>query len=238
MDKKRKKGMNITGVLAAVLLFLLLGVIGALMLFIPDMRLLYFCYVAGGICLAYGALLLIRYFAKKEYENIANYDFSIGLITLILGVVTLVRAEEVEQIIFLYLGLMILVEGVILLQHTVQMKSMRGIWMFTFLCATVFIIFAMLVLLNIQNFYVTYPTVFYGGLLAVGVLGLLSQGIVAIRSGKYQKEEAEKRHRNQMEEDTYDLMHAKDLDVIEEQKETKKEQEVTSQTDGDVASQE
>ena len=205
--KNEKTRVHITGVLAPVLLFLLLGVIGALMLFVPNMKLLYFCYVAGGIFLAYGALLVIRYFVKKEYEIVSNYDFSIGLILLVLGIISMIRAADVEQILSIYLGLMILIEGVILLQHTVQMKEMRGVWGVTFIFSIIFIGFSIVTLLNIDDFPTTQPDVFYGSL-----LGIISQIFVAIRSRKYLQEEELKRMQNQREEDEYDLLHAKRVD--------------------------
>ncbi len=186
---KEKQNFNLSGVLAAVLLFLLLGIIGGCMLFVPEMKLIYFCYVVGGVFLAYGTLLFIRYFAKKEYELVSNYDFSAGLLIFILGMLTLIRAEEVSGIISVYLGIMVLVEGIILLQHTIQIKNMQGIWWVTLVLSTIMILFSFLVLLNIQDFMKDYSGFFFGFLFVIGILGIISQILVAVRTVRYRKAE-------------------------------------------------
>ena len=144
MEKEEKKSKsNLAGTLGAILVFVLLILIGALMLFMPDMKLIYFCYVAGGFFLAWGLWLIIRYFGKKEYKVVANYDFSIGTLVTILGVCTLVRAVDVSKVIYIYIGIMILVEAVIMLQHSIQLKSMNGsLWTLNLFFSIVFTVFS------------------------------------------------------------------------------------------------
>ena len=189
MEKTNNKNRsNISGVLAAVLLFLLLGIVGGCMIFVPDMQMIYFCYIAGGVFLTYGSYLVIRYFAKKEYEMVSNYHFSVGLLILIMALVTLIRAEEVVQIITIYLGIMVLVEGVILLQHTIQMKHMQGTWWLTLVFATVLIVFSILMLLAEESVLNDYANAFYVFLFSIGIIGVISQIVVAIQTNRYHRE--------------------------------------------------
>lgn len=203
MEKEEKKSKsNLAGTLGAILVFVLLILIGALMLFMPDMKLIYFCYVAGGFFLAWGLWLIIRYFGKKEYKVVANYDFSIGTLVTILGVCTLVRAVDVSKVIYIYIGIMILVEAVIMLQHSIQLKSMNGsLWTLNLFFSIVFIIFSVVILLDAFSIVEKYSFIMYVGLLVIGVLGIFSQIAVAVRNNKYTKEQELSKSRTLDDED-------------------------------------
>ncbi len=189
MNEEKKSKSNLAGTLGAILVFVLLILIGSLMLFAPDMKLQYFCYVAGGFFLAWGLWLVIRYFGKREYKIVANYDFSIGTLATILGVCTLVRASDVASVIYIYIGIMILVEAVIMLQHSIQLKSMNGsLWTLNLFISLVFILFSVVILLDLFSIVEKYSVILYGGLILVGAFGIFSQIAVAVRNNHFVKE--------------------------------------------------
>ena len=192
----KKISSGFAGTLAAVLLFALLAVIGGVMLFVSSMKLEYFCYVAGGVFIAYGALLILKYFAKKGYHDVNNYDFSAGVLLIILGVVTIVRAMELTGAIAAYLGVMVLMAGVIVLQHTIEMKSTGtndGIVVLNLLIAVLVIFFSVFVLLDLKQFFTEHEALLYALLLTVGFVGVISQIITAIQTKRFHTDEERSR---------------------------------------------
>ena len=182
-EKKEVRSANYAGIIASVMVSVLLTLTGSLMTFVPGMKLLYFCYVGGGSCLVLGLGLLVRYFYKEEYRLVSNYDFSIGVIAII-------RAKTVTERFSVCLGALILLVGVFMLQHAVQMIELKGkLWPFLLILSGLMVLLGVLILLNFREFISKRPDIFYILLIVAGVSGILSQIIVGIRSKRFRKEE-------------------------------------------------
>ena len=189
-EKKEVRSANYAGIIASVMVSVLLTLTGSLMTFVPGMKLLYFCYVGGGSCLVLGLGLLVRYFYKEEYRLVSNYDFSIGVIVFISGVFAIIRAKTVTERFSVCLGALILLVGVLMLQHAVQMIELKGkLWPFLLILSGLMVLLGVLILLNFREFISKRPDIFYILLIVAGVSGILSQIIVGIRSKRFRKEE-------------------------------------------------
>ena len=91
-EKKEKADTNFFGMMAQIMISSLFVLTGALMLFVPGMKSLYFLYVTSGVLLVAGAWLMFRFFLKKGYQRITDYNVSIGVLVFVFGVVVLIRA--------------------------------------------------------------------------------------------------------------------------------------------------
>ena len=186
-EKKEVRSANYAGIIASVMVSVLLTLTGSLMTFVPGMKLLYFCYVGGGSCLVLGLGLLVRYFYKEEYRLVSNYDFSIGVIVFISGVSIYASTGFLAAF---CLGALILLVGVLMLQHAVQMIELKGkLWPFLLILSGLMVLLGVLILLNFREFISKRPDIFYILLIVAGVSGILSQIIVGIRSKRFRKEE-------------------------------------------------
>lgn len=187
-------GTSIFSVSVVSVLFLL---IGGLMLFVPSMQLLYFCYIVSAFFLVGGIALLIRYFVSKGYKVLSNYDFSGGVILLIFGCVGILRAQELAQSIYLAIGVMLLFDAVFFLQYSIQLKILHGkLWGATLVFAVAFLVVSILMLLDRHDFFVKNPTVLYGVLFAAGILGLLAMLFVYLQIRSVEQEAKKARERN------------------------------------------
>ena len=199
---EKEKDTNVGAIFMVAMISVLLILVGAAMTFVPDMKAVFFAYIAGAAFLVAGLFLILRYFIKQEYRVVSNYDFSAGVLLAVLGIVALVRADEIAGVIAVYAGMLMLVNAVIFLQYTVQLKILKaGFWWVVTAIVTVLITLASLeTLLGFLKLFEKNPTAFYIVLMVVGVIGLLWIVVVALGARKFLKTENEMMKRN-LEED-------------------------------------
>ena len=150
--------------------------------------------------MVWGIWMISRYFLHKEFQRTTNYGFSVGTLVVILGAVDLIRAQEIADSIPNYLGILVLIEGVVMLQNTVQLKNLKGnLWTVSLIFSLCSVAGSVVILLNLGNIITKYVTVFYLMLVIVGTFALLSLCFVGIRTKRYHKETQRELERN-MEE--------------------------------------
>lgn len=206
VEKKREKdpnnGSNYLALVANIMISILLMTVGLSMLFISGMKPLYYTYIVIGFLLVWGITCTVRYFAKEEFRIISNYDFAFGIIILILSACMILRANEVSSYFHLLLGCLALVEGVVLLQHTIQMKQLKGAaWFLNLLMSLALIAFSVITILNLKKILDPNSQAFYILLVVAGLLGILSQILVAIRARRFRKSETEEKTRKERKEE-------------------------------------
>jgi uncharacterized membrane protein HdeD (DUF308 family) len=201
-EKDPNNGSNYLALVANIMISILLMTVGLSMLFITGMKPLYYTYIVIGFLLVWGITCTVRYFAKEEFRIISNYDFAFGIIILILSACMILRANEVSSYFHLLLGCLALVEGVVLLQHTIQMKQLKGAaWFLNLLMSLALIAFSVITILNLKKILDPNSQAFYILLVAAGLLGILSQILVAIRARRFRKSETEEKTRKERKEE-------------------------------------
>ena len=222
-EKKQGEG-NFFGMMTMVMLAILFIVTGALMLFAPDMKDIYFLYVTGGILLAAGAWLVFRFFLKKGYREITNYDFSAGILILALGIVIMARAADLTDFFTFLLSLLLLVEAAILLQTVVQIIGLSGkAWPLPLVTALFVLAIALLSLTGYKNIFTNDIRLFYGFLFASGILGLICLIAAAGRNHSFRKEEeAKERQKTEDIEADYVITEPAAPEQIEDKKDADK----------------
>lgn len=223
---------NVVGNIAIVFTSLLLIALGLVMLCTQAVQLIFFCYGAGACLLIWGIWMISRYFLRHEFQETTNYGFSIGTLVVILGAIDLIRAKEIADSLPNYLGIIVLVEGVVMLQHTVQLKNLRGkFWSLSLLFSLFSVMASVVILLDIGHIISKHRNVLYILLIVVGVFVLVSLCFVGLRTRRYHKEVAREtsRHMEEMEE-WYEG--TKETVVIEEKS---REEEAESQQTGGMS---
>ena len=195
---------NVVGNIAIVFMSILLIAVGCIMLFTDAVRMIYFCYGAGACLLVWGIWMISRYFLHKEFQRTTNYGFSVGTLVVILGAIDLIRAQDIADSIPNYLGILVLIEGVVMLQNTVQLKNLHGdLWIVSLIFSLLSVAGSVVILLDIGNMITRYETAFYGILIMVGAFALLSLGFVGVRTKHYHKESKRELERNIEESDQW-----------------------------------
>lgn len=200
MAKKKSKenAANMSAVFVVVMISVLLLLVGGTVSFLPEMKLIYFAYIGGAFLIVSGLLFLIKYFVKKEYKLVSNYDFSEGVAFIILGILALLRSMELTGSISSIMGLLMLIEAIIFLQYTVQLKIVKAgaWWVITLIVTLVITLAALETVLDFASLFSKNPNVFYIVLVAIGIIGLLWILIVTNRTHSFVKKEAELSERN------------------------------------------
>ncbi|MCR5097482.1 MAG: DUF308 domain-containing protein [Lachnospiraceae bacterium] len=180
-SKTARENSNFTGMMVVVMISVLFLVIGGIMIFFPQINLMNFVYVMGGFLLVAGAWEIARYFLREEYRNIANFDFSIGVLLLMGGVVLIVRAEAAAASVYMIFGALVMVLGVTLLQHTFALHALKSMgWIVTLILSASLVLFATAILLDYNGLFSTGLLTYYL-LAASGLLGLISLFCVGLR---------------------------------------------------------
>lgn len=214
-SKTAKLNSNFTGMMAVVMLSVLFIVIGVVMYAYPNMQLKNFTYVISGFFLVGGAWEVCRYFLKEEYRNVANYDFSAGLLLLIIGCISIIKEAAFTERIYLLLGALALVQGIILVQYTVDMVALKStFWSLMLILAAAQIALSVCILLDMGGYFSEPNWVLFGSLFVSGIIGLLSLFVVALRIRKFEQSEVKHKLR-ELEDDFTDFI-PKDKGVSED----------------------
>ena len=184
--EKKQKGIGIgTGMILGIAIIYIL--FGLAMIFVPQFKEIYIIYIAGAIFVIFGIVMIVKYFLTGSYRDIGKYGFSAGVLCVLIGVLMLVRTNEIAACFSLFLGICILLTAIIKLQNAVDLKSMHNKGWFVFLLiALVFLAAAILIVLNPGGKVSQYKDVIYYILIADGVISIISPIylIFAIRTSR------------------------------------------------------
>jgi|GEM_PF-4196084 len=151
-----------------------------------------FSYLFAAILMIGGAVLVIKYFFSHGYSDYYSYDFSFGLIALILGIVALVKADDIANSIVVCIGIVILLSSVFKIQYAIQLFITKNVmWIPVISVAVVFVISSILILININKSN-GWNIFTYIMLIIDGVVSLAVNIYLYFKIGKHQKEQDDK----------------------------------------------
>ncbi len=203
---ENNKNSSWAGALGNILLSGMFVALGFLMLLIPDMKLIFFCYGIGCVFLICGICFIVRFFIKEEYRRLSSYGFSAGTLLVILGGCALIRSQQIAGYAQFFLGILVLLEGIIILQNALQLKYLQGkLWAVNLVMALLAVLGALLILLDVKPVLGRFPDFLYYLLIYAGIAGLISFLYVAFRIHQYeleQEQEAKREYERNLEEST------------------------------------
>ncbi len=124
-------------------------VLGALLLFVPDINTKVLAELLGALLLIAGAALIIRYFLRRSYLDMKAYGFSVGTLAAILGICTILKGDEVAGSLSLFLNICIMLTAIIKLQNAIQLKFMKSrAWIPVLCISLVFLLCTVLIIIN------------------------------------------------------------------------------------------
>ena len=124
-------------------------IIGIIDLVNPERMLNIIAYALGISAIIGGLIFVIMYLARDVKHNLGNNDFLNGVVSIVVGIVILLKWKELMAIVPIVLGVLIIVSGCIKLQDSIDLKKL-GHPMFTLMLimALVFIIFGAVLVAN------------------------------------------------------------------------------------------
>ena len=188
MEEKRIN-RNYAAMMAEIVLSVLCIIAGAILAIDQAFPVVGFVYVMSGFAIVGGVWLVLRFFMKEEYRAVSNFDFSTGILMITVGVLLILEARTVTGYFIYVLACVLLFLGVCILQFFLQCAFMRG----PFSAFLNFVFAAAVIALGAAFFVVDYKTIlenlqyFYLGVMAAGILGILSLMMTFVRSVRYER---------------------------------------------------
>ena len=107
---------------AYVLMALIMIMLGVCVILKPDASLLTICYIIGAICIVFGIVKFISYFSKDSYGLAFQFDFALGIFSLVLGILLCIHPGNMIVLVQFVTGLFILIDSVFKFQTSLDAK--------------------------------------------------------------------------------------------------------------------
>ena len=121
--------------------------LGVLCIVNPGLILNVICYVAGGLLLGAGLIKLVQYFSGKAPQA---DSLVLGALFAMLGVILIFRKDEVLDLIFIFIGVLLLLDGIVKLKNSLEAKG-KGAqdWIVLLVVALIVAAFGVLIITNV-----------------------------------------------------------------------------------------
>ena len=88
----------------------------------PEISIVTFCCVLGGLCVIYGIIRLVGYFSKDQYRLAFQFDLALGIFVLVFGIILLFHPRPIIALLPVVIGLYIAIDSVFKLQTALDAK--------------------------------------------------------------------------------------------------------------------
>ena len=124
-------------------------VLGALLLFVPQMNTVVMAQMLGALMILVGAAIVIRYFVRRSYLDTSAYGFSVGAFAAVLGICCIIRSDAVGESLTVFLDLCIMLTAIIKLQNAIQLFAMKSkFWIPVLIVSVIFIACTVVIVIN------------------------------------------------------------------------------------------
>ena len=124
-------------------------ILGIIDLINPEKMLSIIAYAIGISAIVCGIVFVIRYMVRDVRYNMGNNDFLSGIVAAVIGVIILIKWQELMALVPTILGVFIIVSGCIKLQDCIDLKKLgNSSYAVMLVMALVFIIFGAVLVAN------------------------------------------------------------------------------------------
>lgn len=157
-------------------------IIGVLLAVFTAQFLVIIGYIVGVICLGFGVVYVINYIKNKN-DNFA-LQLAYGLVLIVSGIYILFVPTLPTSIAPFFMGLVVLIIGVMQLQHSLELKELKyAKWYYTLISSILIIILSIVVLIN--PFQTIEILVSFGGIaMAISGVSMIVSSILLHGKGK------------------------------------------------------
>lgn len=97
--------------------------VGLLILFSTIKAINVLCKIFGVVLILLGAVKILGYFTKDIFQLAFQFDFALGIISAILGIVLISRTSYMVAFLSICVGIFVLIDGALKLQTAVDAKK-------------------------------------------------------------------------------------------------------------------
>lgn len=151
----------------------IMAVLGICLICIPDVSADVIGIVCGILMIVFGIFKLVGYFSKDLFRLAFQYDLAFGILSILLGIVLIIRPWQAVMLICILLGISVLSDGLFKIQIAIDAKRFGvGNWWMILAFALLAGIFGFLLIMHPDEG-LRFMTVIFG-------ITLLSEGILNI----------------------------------------------------------
>lgn len=199
MKEKKNKGFMADTRSMMIFASILYIILGACLLFIPKLSLADVSKALGLLCVIAGVFEVLWYFIRKSYLYPERFGFAVGMSFLLLGLFALVRTDEFTKAFAQILALVMLFDGVVKMQFSMDLLRMKNTqWWMALVLSMLMAGLAMIILLN--------PFGDHDQKLTYTYVVLLIDGVVNIVLLLYTSAQLKKFQENMITEDLPDIV--------------------------------
>lgn len=165
---------------AYLLLSIFLIVIGVCLIMWPEVSTDMACMIVGGGAMLFGLIKIVFYFVRDVKVMVEQYDFSTGVLSIAAGAVLLIHPEGMLRLLPQVLAVCMLVDCVFKIQVVLDAKRLgSGAWFLQLLAVLICIGWGVCLMLQPFGLDKYLSQMVAGGLIADGVLNLLTVLFIA-----------------------------------------------------------
>ena len=111
---------NIKGIyICACILFM---IIGLMLIGFPEFSMVAVCYIIGIMLIVLGVIKICAYFAQDKYNIAFQFDLALGILSVIIGVCTIIHHNWIINLLPIIIGIMIIADSLFTLQASIDAK--------------------------------------------------------------------------------------------------------------------
>lgn len=132
-----------------ILMALAFIALGIILIIWPTETLKTSCYILAVFLIAIGVVSLISYMRKDISRILYRYDLVVGVSAALGGVLVIIKAEQLMELIPVVLGFLVTISGILKIQNSIDMFRLgHGTWHIAFAFAIINIAFGVVLLIN------------------------------------------------------------------------------------------
>lgn len=106
-----------------IILSVLICVLGIVLIAVPEFSINLLCWIGGGLLVVFGCIKILGYLSKDLYRLAFQFDLAFGILFIILGILLILRMENMLNIICILLGIIILSDSLLKIQTAIDAKN-------------------------------------------------------------------------------------------------------------------
>lgn len=124
--------------------------IGLFLFWKSELALKVISYVLGSIFIILGIIEIIKYFfTYKDNYEVFNYELIFGLMTVVIGIITIYYSNTIETILRIIIGIWIIYSSLVKFSVTLRLKNLGlPVWVYSLVLSILMLLCGLYVILN------------------------------------------------------------------------------------------
>lgn len=164
-----------------LLLSVFLMTIGICLIAWPKVSISMVCYIVGGGLIVFGLMKLVGYFVRELETMVEQYDFAVGVLSVVGGCVLIVQPDQLLVLLPQVLGIYMLVDCIFKMQVALDAKRLyNSLWYLMPLVILLCALWGLCLIFKPFGLGENLPVLLGGGLIADSLQNLAAVAFIAV----------------------------------------------------------